>query len=144
MAAFSRGSFAKQLEVPGIRVFSAVVAGQTVGMILWYEQGNRSYYHLASYNDLGYELGASFALFEYSIKYFARRGFEWLILGADAGLEHAEKTGLSRFKAGWSTGTRTAYFCGRVFDQTKYEEVVSATGIQKVNYFPAYRVGEFD
>ena len=140
---FSRESFAKQLRVPGIRVFKAGYGHATVGMILWYEQGNRSYYHLASYNDVGYELGASFALFEHSIKYFAQRGFEWLSLGAGAGLENDEESGLSRFKEGWSTGTRTAYFCGRVFDQAKYDELVSAKGVQAVNYFPAYRFGEF-
>ena len=119
LQAFSRESFAKQLIVPGIRIFKAAYAGATVGMIWWYEQGNRSYYHLAAYSDIGYELGASFALFDHSIKYFAQRGFQWLSLGADPGLENGAESGLRRFKAGWSTGTRTAYFCGRVFDQTK-------------------------
>jgi hypothetical protein len=139
---FSRESFRKQLGVPGIRVFKASSGDATVGMILWYEQGNRSYYHLASYSDAGYELGASFALFEHSIKYFAQRGLEWLSLGGGAGLE-SEESGLSRFKAGWSTGTRTAFFCGRIFDRTKYDEVVSAKGAHTANYFPAYRLGEF-
>ena len=139
---FSRESFAKQLAVPGIRVFKASSGDTTVGMILWYEQSDRSYYHLAAYSDLGYELGASFALFDHSIKYFAQRGFEWLGLGAGAGLEN-EESGLSRFKAGWSTGRRTAYFCGRVFDQAKYDGIVSAKGVGAVNYFPAYRFGEF-
>lgn len=141
--AFSRESFAKQLTVPGIRIFRATSAGATVGIIWWYEQGNRSYYHLASYSDVGYELGASFALFDHSIKYFAQHGFQWLSLGADAGLENDGESGLTRFKAGWSTGTRTAYFCGRVFDQPKYNELVSAKRTHAVNYFPAYRVGEF-
>ena len=141
--AFSRESFAKQLSVPGIQVFKAGHAGTTVGLILWYAQGNRSYYHLASYNDLGYELGASFALFDYSIQYFAERGFEWLSLGADSGVENSHESGLSRFKAGWSTGTRTAYFCGKVFDQTKYNELVLARKVPTVDYFPAYRQGEF-
>ena len=143
LQAFSRESFAKQLIVPGIRIFRATSAGATVGMIWWYEQGNRSYYHLAAYSDVGYELGASFALFDHSIKYFAQRGFQWLSLGADAGLENDRESGLTRFKAGWSTGTHTAYFCGRVFDQPKYDELVSAKRIHAVNYFPAYRVGEF-
>jgi hypothetical protein len=143
ITAFSRASFAQQLSVPGIRVFKAGYGVATVGMILWYEQGNRSYYHLAAYNDVGYELGASFALFEHSIKYFAQRGFKSLSLGAAAGLENDRASGLSRFKEGWCTGTRTAYLCGRIFDQARYDEVVSAKGVDAVNYFPAYRFGEF-
>lgn len=142
MQVFSRESFAKQLAVPGIRVFKASSEDATVGMILWYEQGNRSYYHLAAYSEVGYELGASFALFEHSIKHFAHRDFEWLSLGGGAGIE-SEESGLSRFKAGWSTGTRQAFFCGRIFDQAKYDEVVSAKGAHTANYFPAYRLGEF-
>ena len=141
--AFSSDSFAKQLRVPGIRVFKADYAGDTVGMILWYAQGSRSYYHLAAYSDVGYGLGASFALFDHSIKYFAQQGFQWLSLGAGAGLENEVESGLTRFKAGWSTGTRTAYLCGRVFDQAKYNEVVLAKGLYAVDYFPAYRFGEF-
>ncbi len=143
LAAFSRESFAKQLAVPGIVAFRAVSDDTTVGMLLWYEQGNRAYYHLGAYNASGYELGASFALFDYSIKYFAQREFEWLSLGSGAGLGKSEASGLSRFKQGWSTGTRTAYFCGRVFDQEKYPEIVTALNMPTTKYFPAYRAGEF-
>lgn len=141
--AFSRESFAKQLTVPGIRLFRADHGDDTVGMIWWYEHGNRSYYHLAAYSDLGYELGASFALFEHSIKYFSQRGFEWLSLGSSPGLDDQRKSGLGRFKAGWSTGTLPSYFCGRIFDHAKYDEIVLTKSAQGNNYFPAYRLGEF-
>jgi hypothetical protein len=144
MAAFSRQSFARQLTVPGIVAFRAVHDDATVGMLLWYEQGDRAYYHLGAYSPLGYELGASFALFDYSIRYFAERHFQWLNLGARAGLETPEASGLSRFKQGWSTGTRTAYFCGRIFDRNKYQELVLAKNVPLTEYFPAYRMGEFN
>ncbi len=143
IAAFSRESFAGQFTVPGIVAFRAVHDDTTVGMLLWYEQGNRAYYHLGAYSASGYELGASFALFDHSIKYFAQREFEWLSLGSGAGVGKSEGSGLSRFKQGWSTGTRTAYFCGRIFDRTKYQEIVLAKGVPPTNYFPAYRLGEF-
>src|SRR6266404_2997676 len=143
LATFSRKSFARQLAVPGIVVFRAVYNDITVGMLLWYEQGARAYYHLGAYSPSGYELGASFALFDYSIRYFAQREFEWLSLGGRPGVGKSKESGLSRFKQGWSTGTRTAYFCGRVFDQEKYQEIIKTLDLPATKYFPAYRAGEF-
>jgi hypothetical protein len=142
IAKFSRESFARQLTVPGIVVFRAVYDESIVGMLLWYEQGNQAHFHLGAYNASGYELGASFALFDYSIKYFAQRKFEWLSLGSGAGLGRSEESGLSRFKQGWSTGIRTAYLCGRIFEHEKYEEILK-TRSPRTKYFPAYRAGEF-
>jgi hypothetical protein len=143
IAVFSRESFAKQLTVPGIVAFRAVCDDTTVGILLWYEQGSRAYYHLGAYSARGYELRASFALFDYSIKYFAQRELEWLSLGSGAGLGSSEESGLSRFKQGWSTGVRTVYFCGRVFEHERYEEILKTRHLPPAEYFPAYRVGEF-
>jgi len=145
MAAFSAESLARQLNVPGLAAFRATHDGTTVGMILWYQQDSRAYYHLAAYSPQGYELRASFALFDYSIEYFTRLGLEWLCLGAGAGAGTGMNadSGLSRFKQGWSTGTRMAYFCGRIFNKEKYQEIVTARNVPATNYFPAYRLGEF-
>lgn len=142
MAAFSRESFAKQLQVPGIVMFRAVHREISVGMALWYVQGEVGYYHLAAYSDLGYELRASFALFARAIEYFATR-LRWLNLGAGAGVQRGGMDGLTRFKSGWATGTRTAYFCGRIFDPVRYAEIAQAKGISGTGYFPLYRKGEF-
>ena len=143
IAAFSRTSFAQQLTVPGSVALRAVHGDAIVGMVLWYRQGNGAYYHLGAYSALGYELGASFALFKYSLDYFAQHGLAWLSLGAGAGASPNAESGLTRFKQGWSTGTRTTYFCGRVFNRKKYEEFVLAKALPETNYFPAYRAGEF-
>ena len=142
--AFSRSALAKQLRVPGIVVFRAVYEGATVSMLLWYVQGEVGYYHLGASSALGYELRASFALFWSAIEYFAANGLRWLSLGAGAGVRGDGTDGLSRFKRGWSTGTRTAYFCGRIFDQKQYLEIVRAKEIPETEYFPAYRLGEFE
>jgi hypothetical protein len=139
IAAFSRNSFARQLCVPGINAFRAVENGDTIGMLLWYEQGNRAYYHLGAYSNRGYEIGASFALFDYALRYFCSRQLKWLNLGAGAGTSNGD-SGLTRFKQGWSNGVRTAYFCGRIFARDKYEQLVAETD---TSYFPAYRLGEF-
>ena len=142
--AFSRTAFTKQLSVPGIVVFRAVSEERTVGMLLWYIQKEVGYYHLGAYSPVGYNLRASFALFWFAIEYFAANGLRWLNLGAGAGVRDDGMDGLSRFKHGWSTGTQTAYFCGRIFDRARYSEIVRAKGISATDYFPAYRNGEFE
>jgi hypothetical protein len=141
--AFSRSAFAMQLSVPGIVAFRAVYEDTTVGMLLWYQQGDVGYYHLGAYSPLGYELWASFALFWSAIEYFAANGLRWLNLGAGAGVNSDAKDGLTIFKRGWSTGTRTAYFCGRIFDHARHSEIMKAKDISTTDYFPAYRKGEF-
>jgi hypothetical protein len=143
MTTFSRESFAMQLQTPGMFAFRAILDGQTVGMLLWYAHEDRAYYHLGAYSQVGYDRRASFALFDFSIQYFAQRGFAWLNLGAGAGTDGQVDSGLSRFKRGWSNGVRTAYFCGRIFDHAKYQEVINLRQTPSTKYFPAYRVGEF-
>jgi Acetyltransferase (GNAT) domain len=141
--AFSPTSFARQMDIPGIVAFRAVYQGRTIGMLLWYVQGDVGYYHLGAYNSLGYEMRASFALFWSAIEHFAAIGLRWLNLGARAGVNSSESDGLTRFKGGWATGTRMAYFCGRIFNRTSYLEIVSGMDISPNGYFPAYRDGEF-
>lgn len=143
MTRFSRASFAGQLSVPGMIAFRATVDEKIVGMLLWAVQNNRAYYHLGAYSPDGYELKASFALFWKLIGYFKNIGLDWLSLGAGAGLQVNENDGLSRFKRGWATGVRTAFFCGKIFDAEKYQEIAIAHKIKDTNYFPAYRADEF-
>jgi len=50
--------------------------------------------------------------------------------------------GLTAFKRGWTSDTRQAYFCGRVFDRPAYQKL-SAGRPDAGGYFPAYRSGEF-
>jgi hypothetical protein len=51
--------------------------------------------------------------------------------------------GLTRFKRGWATGTRPVYFCGRIFQRERYEQLARQGGAPVSGYFPAYRHGEF-
>jgi len=143
IVAFSRRSFAGQLKVPGMVAFRALHEGRTVGMLLWYVQNKIGYYHLGAYSPQGYKLGASFALFWTVINYFSSNGLNWLSIGAGAGADGGGSDGLTRFKKGWSTNVRTAYFCGRIFDRRKYQEIVEAKGVPDTKFFPAYRFGEF-
>ena len=139
IATFSASAFSQQLQVPGTAVFRAVKDGTTVGMLLWCVHEDVAYYHLGAYDDIGYQQKASFALFWQSINYFKARGVRWLNLGAGAGIKADTTDGLSRFKEGWSSGTRTAYFCGRVFNRDLYDFLSRQKQEVIGGYFPAYR-----
>ena len=143
LTAFSSAAFVKQLAVPGLVMFRATHQQTAVGMTLWYVRGDVAYYHLGAYNDLGYTLRASFALFWRAVEFFAEHGLRWLGLGAGAGAGGDALDGLSRFKRGWSTDTRTVYFCGRIFNEVAYSEIVRMKRPAPTRYFPEYRAGEF-
>ena len=127
--------------MPGLVAFRAEAGGATVGMLLWFVQGDVAYYHLGAYDEAGYARNASFALFWRSIEWFTGR-VRWLDLGAGAGLGDGSG-GLDRFKAGWATGTRTAYLCRHVFRPDRYDAIARAAGTPDAAYFPSYRAGEF-
>ncbi len=137
VARFSRLAFQRQAKVAGFTAFSAADDNGTCGMTLWYVQGNVAYYHLGAYSDRGYERGASFALFWKALEYFASIGVRWAALGAGAGLKSAD-SGLTRFKRGWATHSRPAYFCGRILQPAAYAKLtVGRTAT--AGFFPAYR-----
>lgn len=140
--AFSRQAFSRQLTIPGLVVLHATARGVTVGAQLWYVQGEVAHSHLTACSPQGYELRTAYALYGSAIEHFAGK-VRWLALGAGAGARGDPNDGLSRFKHGWATGTRTAYLCGRVFSPERYAEAVAARGIAATDYFPAYRQGEF-
>ena len=140
--AFSRTAFDRQLSIPGMVMFRASAQGVSVGMELWYVQGEVAYYHLAACSPRGYELGAAYALRWTAIEHYVQgQEVKWLNQGG--GLNTDGSDGLSQFKKGWSSGTRKAYFCGHILDHEKYSEIVEKKGITDTNYFPAYREGEF-
>lgn len=141
--AFSPEAFRRQLAVPGLHMFAARAKGELVGMALWYQQGPNAYYHLAAYGDRGYALSSSFALFQHAFEHFAETGVVMLDLGGGAGVSGDDSDGLTRFKRGWSTGMRTAWLCGRVFNRSRYARLAELRGAADTAYFPAYRRSEF-
>ncbi len=102
---------------------------------------SRSQRAWGAYSKLGYELKASFALFAWAIDYFSTR-LRFLSLGVGMGINGLKEDGLTHFKKGWATGTRTAYLCGRIFDRARYNERVRARDMAGADYFPLYRKGE--
>lgn len=141
LAAFSPQSLAQQLRVPGLEMFVARRDAEVLGIVLWYTQDEIAYYHLAAYSERGYAMRTSFALFWRALEHFAAKGLHYANLGAGAGLNIDGADGLTRFKSGWATTTRTAYLCGRIFDRPRYDELAHARGATGRDYFPAYRKG---
>lgn len=141
--AFSSSAFTTQFEVPGLVAFRAAYEDATVAMALLYVQDDVAYTHLSASSPRGYELDASSALYWRMIEYCRERGLRWLSIGAGAGLGGDSEDGLTRYKRGWSTGSRTVYFCGRIFDRVTYDQLIQTSGTQDTDYFPAYRAGEF-
>lgn len=137
IAKFSRHSFAQQANVPGIETFAAYHDDRICGMALWYRQGDVAYYHLGAYDDRGYELKASYGIFRDALQYFAEEGIRYACLGAGAGVQ-AVPSGLTRFKQGWATHTRPAYFCGRIYQPAVYAKLACGAA-PSTRFFPAYR-----
>lgn len=139
MAAFSHRALQQQLAVPGAIVFQALHSSIPVGMHTWYIDHGVAYYHLGACNDLGYTTGASFALMDFALDYFSEHNVSWLDLGGSAGLADDESTGLARFKRGWATDTRTAYFCGSILNKDAWVELLRGHEYDSCKYFPSYR-----
>ena len=102
-----------------------------------------AYSHLAAFSDAGYKHRVSYGIYWMTLKYLSDRRIRYLDLGASAGIEENPRDGLTKFKVGWSTESRTAYLCGHIFDHDKYLKITKTKGITTMDYFPAYRKGEF-
>jgi hypothetical protein len=139
--AFSPRAFTAQLKIPGIIMLRASHGDQTIAAHLWYKQGDVIHSHLAASSAVGYEVMASYGIYWSALQMFAGEA-RWLNFGAAAGLGSRDTTGLADFKKGWATGTRTAYFCGHVYDRLRYSEALNASRFANSDYFPAYRSGE--
>ncbi|MFY9780690.1 MAG: GNAT family N-acetyltransferase [Candidatus Baltobacteraceae bacterium] len=138
--AFSIASFARQLALPGCVMAVARHQGEIVAAHLYMVSGEVAHAHLAATaNEAAHQTGAAYAMYSSGINYFAGK-VRWIDWGGDAGL--AKDGTLSAFKRGWSTGTRPAYFCGRIFDAERYARIAAAKAATASGYFPAYRAGE--
>jgi hypothetical protein len=135
--AFSRAAFARQLALPGLVAVRAERDGSTVGMALWLVDPPTAHYHLAAYSPEGYEVSASYAIFDHALRHLRAQGVRSVDLGGspDAG----SANGLERFKRGWASGERTAYLCGRVLDRAAYDRLAAG---HAADWFPAYRAAE--
>jgi len=142
IAAFSRNSLCRQLEVPGASFFIARYRNRIVGGALAYQRGDVVYAHLTAFDETGYALSAAYALKCRQLEYYADKA-RWFSMGGVPGVSDEGEQGLRQFKRGWSPDTRTAYFCGRVLNRDVYDSLSRAGKYSGDGYFPSYRAGEF-
>ena len=135
LRSFSAQSFEEQLALDGMVMIRAIENGQTVAAHLWLRQDDVAYSHLAASTPRGYELSASYALYDQAIRYFAAE-LAWMNFGSGAGLSGAADDGLSQFKRGWASGSRVAHFCGKILQPETYLDL---THDAEPGFFPAYR-----
>ena len=135
--AFSRRAFEQQLQTPGVVVLLAKYNEEIVGIQLWFQHQDVAFGHVLAFSDVGYRLKASYALYWFALNYFSDK-VRWCDLGGVAGNTDHDANGLHQFKAGWSTGKKTAYLCGRILNASVYQELVTQNG-RTAGYFPAYR-----
>jgi len=138
LRAFSRQAFSAQLGLPGMVVVRAKHHETTVGAQLWFQHEDVAYGHVLAFNQLGYDLGAPYALYWFALEHFAGK-VRWCSIGGVSGTDVEGSGGLSQFKRGWATATRTAYFCGRILDRARYNGLVRLGGRAAGEFFPAYR-----
>lgn len=146
LRAFSDHAFALQLAIPGMVAFEAreAATGEIVGLDLWYVQDDIAYGHLVAFNERGYALRASYATKWHVLKHFFGK-VRYVHLSAAAGIssEIATDDGLTTFKRGWATETRRNYYCGKILDRQRYDELVRTFDAKDCVFFPAYRKGQF-
>ncbi len=140
---FSRDAFLQQFQIPGTVMIRALYQGKTVGAQIYLIQGDVVHAHLGACTQEGYDLDATYALDYYSFQHF-RGEARWVDLGGGVGVSADGGDGLSQYKSWWATNTKQTYFCGRIFDYDKYNELVLSRNTPTTQYFPAYRFGEFN
>ncbi len=138
--AFSETAFRQHLAMPEVRVLQAYYEDRLVGAQLYYIQDGVAHCHLGAASAEGYDTGAFYAMDCFSFDYFSGRA-RLLDLGGGAGVSVSASDGLSRYKQGWSTQTQPVFFCGRITNPKRYERLAAPHG--QIDYFPAYREGEF-
>ncbi len=137
--AFSRRSFAMQLNMHGMVMFLGRRDGEAVGALLTLSSGPYVHFHLAASNGEGYAIRSAYGLYWTAFKYYQEMGVRNCDIGGVAGLKDDPEDNLAIFKRGWSNDQCMAYFCGRVFNQQAYESICRQYHAVDVGYFPAYR-----
>ena len=140
--AFSRDSFSKMLLLPGLDMFVARMGDEIVGAEIIIRQKHFAYVHLLAISELGYQNNASYALDWTTQKYYSNT-LHFLDHGSGAGLDN-EVNGLVQYKKRWSTMKLPVYFCGKVLNKRIYKELSYRNQVRETEYFPHYRIGEFN
>ncbi|MBI9016344.1 MAG: hypothetical protein JEZ07_03680 [Phycisphaerae bacterium] len=141
--AFSRQSFAEQLQLPGTLFLIARHNNIPVGALIAIQYNDILNLHVVGYSAEGYKNLCIYALY-YTAYDFSRNKVKWGNIGGVPGAQPDKVDHYKIFKQGWATETRMAYLCGRIFNKDIYDKLTIASGNTpgKTNYFPLYRTGQ--
>jgi len=141
LRAFSMKAFEKQLRIPGMVMFRAVYQDKPIGEALCLIHDNVAYGHLMGISELGHKLGVTYPIYWTHLEYLKGKT-RWVNWGGVSGIINDASNGLAKFKKGWSTEKRIAYFCGKILNKRKYQSLNVLSGEVENKYFPPYRIGE--
>lgn len=144
ISAFSYKCFKIQLQIPGMILVIGKDEEEVLGASLIIVQDNVAYSHLMAASPEGYKINASYGILWKVLMYLKDHGVQFYDMGGGKGIKENVEDGLLKFKKGWSNASRMVYLCGRIFDRQKYESICQQCQISNIDYFPAYRAGEFD
>lgn len=135
-ADFSLGQLCKQSEIPGTRLFVALNESAAIGAIWVFVEGETAYFHLAAYNQAGYDARAGYALMHHAYQSLVSDGIRYAHLGGVPGEFGDEQNPLAEFKRRWSTETRTAFLIQVILKPEIYAQLSEGA---TTPFFPAYR-----
>ncbi len=133
---FPPAHFEALAAMPGVVCMGAFRGDELVAAHIWVVHDDCVHSHLAASSELGYALRAAYAVYDYSIHFFA--GVRMMNLGGGAGSADDPTDGLARFKRGFANSKAQGYICGKILKPEAYNRL--AQGIQSGSaYFPLYR-----
>lgn len=137
---FPRAHFEALAHLPGVTALGAWQDNVLVSAHIWVEHAGRIHSHLAASSPAGYKSGAAYAVNDLALRHFASASL--INFGGGAGFGDAASDGLSKFKAGFSNQTASAYLAGMILDKGAYARLSEQRQSQDVGgFFPAYRAG---
>jgi hypothetical protein len=135
---FPASHFEALAPLEGVTTIGAWLDDVLVSAHIWVSDGTDVHSHLAATSPAGYQVGASYAVYDASVSHF--HGARLLNLGGSAGSGDDPLDGLARFKRGFANDTASAYICGAILDPDQYQHLTEACGVAADSYyFPAYR-----
>ncbi|NOY17353.1 MAG: hypothetical protein GXP23_10585 [Gammaproteobacteria bacterium] len=140
--AFSRRSFLEQFRTPGVVLMRAVHGQRALASMMLFVQNDVAHAHILGCSPEGYKAGALYAIFWSTWDVFDE-SVRWCNLMGVPGSDDESAKNIRWFKRGFTPITRTAYLCGKVLNQDRYDELAASRAAADMPwYFPLYRAGE--
>lgn len=135
-ARLDRWQLSALMRFPAIRAYEARAGSEVCAMALWVLDGDIVHYFLAASSLAGYRVGAGYALMQVALNQFAEERRSVACLGSVPDGQDA-RSGLGRFKSGWTRRTAPTWLCGRILQHDTYARLAGPRGAEV--RFPAYR-----